>query len=132
MDKHNVMSWIAQVGKTSYLGGRQVTVELLYSYIGTTRLVLNAQISAVIEVDTSRIEEIEQQLQAIASMPLTTTSTIQITKLARKLELMKTPLRSETNGLRELNRMVALNVAWLLRAILPSLNGSQRWSDFCR
>ena len=72
-----------------------MTVELLYSYIGTTRLALNAQISNVIEVDTSRITEIEQQLQAIASMPLTTTSTIQITELARKLELMKTPLRSD-------------------------------------
>ena len=78
-----------------FLAGRQVIVELLNSYIGRTRLVLNAQISNVIEVDTSRITEIEQQLQAIASMPLTTTSTIQITELARKLELMKTPLRSD-------------------------------------
>ena len=38
-------------------------------------------------------------MQAIASMPLTTTSTMEITKLARKLELMKTPFRSEIKWL---------------------------------
>ena len=100
-----------------------MTVDLLYSYIGTSRLVLNAQNSNVIEVDTSRITEIEQQLQAIASMPLTTTSTMEITLLARKLELMKTPLRSEIKWLEgieqdgsfECDLAVAGNIALLER-----------------
>ena len=81
------------------LAGRQATVELLYSYIETTRLVLNHQNSDVIEVDTNGITEIEQQLQTIASMPLTSVSTMKITELAKKLELMKTPLRTEIKWL---------------------------------
>ena len=82
-----------------FSAGRQSTVELLYSYIETTRLRLNPVIVDVIETDEASIRVVQEELVKTASMPLTTAICAKITELTRKLELLQVRLRPEIKWL---------------------------------
>ena len=82
-----------------FSAGRYKTVELLYSYIETTRLRLNPESVATTETDVAGIRNIEDQLKITASMSPTPSVTMKISELAKKLELMKISLRPEIKWL---------------------------------
>lgn len=78
---------------------RQKTVELLYAFLETTRLKLNPVNTHTIDRDEGRIRAVQEELERVASMPLTTPGTVKITELAKKLELLNSSLRPEITWL---------------------------------
>ena len=69
-----------------FSAGRQTTVNLLYTYIVTTRLRLNPEIMNTTEKDVAIIRDIEDQLKITASMSLTPSVTMKISELERSVE----------------------------------------------